>query len=126
MVADRLCGSSPTTTPVRCSGRCLCHEPSDARSAGSSSVGACSASNASARTPSAGAEEFTDLTAPTVTDAGTRIPGLRFGGTRVHAPLQALLIHRRYPQGSPTVTCRTLVALLGTTHLTEPTLTPHN
>ena len=42
--------------------------------------------------PIRGAQAFTDLTAPIVTTNGTRIPGLRFGDTRVHALLQALLM----------------------------------
>src|SRR4051812_32149217 len=42
--------------------------------------------------PIRGAQAFTELTAPIITDVGTRIPGLRFGDTRVHALLQALLI----------------------------------
>jgi hypothetical protein len=45
--------------------------------------------------PIRGAQAFTELTAPIITDVGTRIPGLRFGDTRVHALLQALLIHPR-------------------------------
>src|SRR5205085_8800090 len=35
--------------------------------------------------PIRGAASFTQLTAPIVTDTGTRIPGLRFGDIRVHA-----------------------------------------
>ena len=47
---------------------------------------------------------------------GTRIPGLRFGDTRVHALLQALLIHRLLPHGFTNRELRTLIApLLGTT-----------
>ncbi|MCA1672207.1 MAG: hypothetical protein LC799_08405, partial [Actinobacteria bacterium] len=49
--------------------------------------------------PIRGAQTFTDLTTPIVTDTGTRIPGLRFGDTRVHALLHALLIHRLLPHG---------------------------
>jgi len=41
--------------------------------------------------PIRGAQAFTDLTAPIITDTGTRIPGLRFGDVRAHALLQALL-----------------------------------
>jgi hypothetical protein len=47
---------------------------------------------------------------------GTRIPGLRFGDTRVHALLQALLIRRLLPRGFTNRELRTLIApLLGTT-----------
>ncbi|MDN5748370.1 MAG: hypothetical protein L0H64_07675 [Pseudonocardia sp.] len=45
--------------------------------------------------PIRGAQAFTDLTTPIVTDVGTRIPGLRFGDARVHA----LLVHRLLPHG---------------------------
>ena len=55
--------------------------------------------------PLRGAQAFTKLTAPIVTDTRTRIPGLRFGDARVHTLLQPLLIHRLLPHGSPTVTC---------------------
>ena len=48
--------------------------------------------------PIRGAQAFTDLTTPIITDEGTRIPGLRFGDPRVHALPQALLIHRLLPQ----------------------------
>ena len=69
----------------------------------------------SATTPSAARQAFTDLTAPIVADNGTRIPGLRFGDTRVHALLQALLIHRLLPRGFTNRELRTLIApLLGT------------
>jgi hypothetical protein len=65
--------------------------------------------------PIRGARAFTDLTAPILTDTGTRIPGLRFGDTRVHALLQALLIHRLLPHGFTNRDLRTLIApLLGT------------
>jgi predicted MarR family transcription regulator len=48
------------------------------------------------------------------TDTGTRIPGLRFGDARVHALLQALLIHRLLPHGFTNRELRTLIApLLG-------------
>ena len=67
-------------------------------------------------TRSAAPRPFTDLTAPIVTDEGTRIPGLRFGDPRVHALLQALLIHRLLPHGFTNRDLRTLIApLLGTT-----------
>ena len=66
--------------------------------------------------PVRGAQAFTDLTAPIITPAGTRIPGLRFGDPRVHALLQALLIHRLLPRGFTNRELRTLIApLLGTT-----------
>lgn len=64
--------------------------------------------------PIRGAQAFTDLTAPIVTDRGTRIPGLRFGDTRVHALLQALLVHRLLPNGFTNRDLRAFVApLLG-------------
>ena len=66
--------------------------------------------------PIRGAQAFTDLTAPIVTNDGTRIPGLRFGDPRVHALLQALLTHRLLPHGFTNRELRTLIApLLGTT-----------
>jgi hypothetical protein len=65
--------------------------------------------------PIHGARAFTDLTAPIITDTGTRIPALRFGDPRVHALLQALLIHRLLPHGFTNRDLRALVApLLGT------------
>lgn len=76
--------------------------------------------------PIRGAQAFTELTAPIVTDTGTRIPGLRFGDTRVHALLQALLIHRLLPHGFTNRELRTLIApLLGTTteHITAGKMT---
>ena len=64
--------------------------------------------------PIRGAKAFTDLTTPLVTAQGTRIPGLRFGDTRVHALLRALLIDRLLPHGFTTRELRTLTApLLG-------------
>jgi hypothetical protein len=64
--------------------------------------------------PIRGAQAFTDLTAPILTSDGTRIPGLRFGDARVHALLQALLIHRLLPHGFTNRDLRTLIApLLG-------------
>ena len=66
--------------------------------------------------PIQGARAFTDLTAPIVMPSGTRIPGLRFGDPRVHALLQALLVHRLLPRGFTNRELRTLIApLLGTT-----------
>jgi hypothetical protein len=64
--------------------------------------------------PVRGARAFTTLTAPIIHDDGNRIPGLRFGDTRVHALLQALLIHRLLPRGFTNRDLRTLIApLLG-------------
>ena len=66
--------------------------------------------------PIRGAQAFTDLTTPIITNDGTRIPGLRFGDPRVHALLQALLIHRLLPHGFTNRELRTFIApLLGTT-----------
>lgn len=76
--------------------------------------------------PIRGAKAFADLTAPLVTDSGTRIPGLRFGDHRVHALLQALLVHRLLPHGFTNRELRTLIApLLGTTaeHITAGQMT---
>jgi hypothetical protein len=65
--------------------------------------------------PARGARTFTELTAPIVSDNGTRIPGLRFGDSRVHALLQALLVNRLLPHGFTNREMRTLLApLLGT------------
>jgi hypothetical protein len=65
--------------------------------------------------PIRGAQAFTKLTTPIITDTGTQIPGLRFGDGRVHALLQALLIHRLLPHGFTNRDLRTLIApLLGT------------
>jgi hypothetical protein len=65
--------------------------------------------------PVRGAQAFTGLTAPIIMPSGTRIPGLRFGHPRVHALLQALLIHRLLPRGFTNRELRTLIApLLGT------------
>jgi hypothetical protein len=66
--------------------------------------------------PIQGARAFTALTAPLITPAGTRIPGLRFGDPRAHALLQALLVHRLLPRGFTNRELRTLIApLLGKT-----------
>src|SRR5215212_1192545 len=59
--------------------------------------------------PIRGARAFTELTTPILTDTGTRIPGLRFGDARVHALLQALLIHRLLPHGFTNRELRTLI-----------------
>jgi hypothetical protein len=64
--------------------------------------------------PIRGAAAFTELTAPITTGNGYRIPGLRFGDPRVHALLQALLVHRLLPRGFTNRDLRTLTApLLG-------------
>jgi len=76
--------------------------------------------------PIRGAQAFTELTAPITTDAGTRIPGLRFGDPRVHALLSALLIHRLLVHGFTNRDLRTLIApLLATTteHITAGKMT---
>jgi hypothetical protein len=76
--------------------------------------------------PIRGAHAFTELTTPIVTDTGARIPGLRFGDPRVHALLQALLIHRLLPHGFTNRELRTLIApLLSTTteHITAGKMT---
>ncbi|MGB8384056.1 MAG: hypothetical protein WCG47_22895, partial [Dermatophilaceae bacterium] len=66
--------------------------------------------------PIRGAQAFTELTAPIITDSGTRIPGLRFADPRVHALLQALLVHRLLPNGFTNRDLRAFVAtLLGAT-----------
>ncbi|MGH3337631.1 MAG: hypothetical protein ACRDPL_02200, partial [Propionibacteriaceae bacterium] len=66
--------------------------------------------------PIRGAQAFSELTAPIVTETGARIPGLRFGDVRVHALLQALLIHRLLPHGFTNRELRALIApLLGKT-----------
>ena len=65
--------------------------------------------------PIRGARAFHHLTAPVLTEEGTRIPGLRFGDNRVHALLQALLVHRLLVHGFTNRDLRTLIApLLGT------------
>ena len=58
--------------------------------------------------PIRGAEPSPTLTAPILTDTGTRIPGLRFGDPRAHALLQALLIYRLLPHGFTNRELRTL------------------
>lgn len=64
--------------------------------------------------PIRGAQAFTDLRAPQISATGTRIPGLRFGDSRVHALLQALLVHRLLLNGFTNGDLRALVApLLG-------------
>ena len=76
--------------------------------------------------PIRAAEAFTAVHDPIITDTGTRIPGLRFADTRVHALLQALLVHRLLPHGFTNRDLRTLIApLLGTTteHITAGKMT---
>jgi hypothetical protein len=76
--------------------------------------------------PIRGARAFTSLTAPIIHDNGNRIPGLRFGDPRVHALLQALLIHRLLPRGFTNRELRALIApLLGTIaeHITAGQMT---
>jgi hypothetical protein len=55
--------------------------------------------------PVHGAQAFTDLTAPIVTDEGTRIPGLRFGDTREDdlrpTPAPRPRHHRTHPENPP-------------------------
>ncbi|HET9566619.1 MAG TPA: hypothetical protein VFP27_19415 [Mycobacterium sp.] len=64
--------------------------------------------------PIRGAQAFHHLTAPII-EENTRIPGLRFGDNRVHALLQALLVHRLLVHGFTNRDLRTLIApLLGT------------
>ena len=60
--------------------------------------------------PIRGAQAFQHLTAPVVTEQGARIPGLRFGDTRVHVLLQALLVHRLLVHGFTNRDLRTLIA----------------
>ena len=76
--------------------------------------------------PIRGAQAFHHLTAPILTEENTRIPGLRFGDTRVHALLQALLVHRLLVHGFTNRDLRTLIApLLGTSaeHITAGQMT---
>jgi hypothetical protein len=66
------------------------------------------------RNPIRGADAFTSFTSPVTTGGGNRVPGLRFGDTRVHALLHGLLIHRLLPRGFTSRELRTLIApLLG-------------
>jgi hypothetical protein len=59
--------------------------------------------------PIRGAQALHHLTAPIV-EENTRIPGLRFGDARVHALLQALLVHRLLVHGFTNRDLRTLIA----------------
>ena len=54
--------------------------------------------------PIRAAEAFNAVHDPIVTDTGARIAGLRLGDRRAHALLQALLVFRLLPAGSPTAT----------------------
>jgi hypothetical protein len=64
--------------------------------------------------PARGAETFAAVNNPIVTNAGKRIPGLRFTDPRAHALLGALLIFRLLPHGFNNRDLRTLTApLLG-------------
>jgi hypothetical protein len=64
--------------------------------------------------PAAGAAAITAITAPILTPAGTRIPGLRFTDERVQAPLPALCAFRLLPNGFTNRDLRThLAPLLG-------------
>ena len=49
--------------------------------------------------PTRGADIFTAVNDPIVTDTGKRIPGLRFADPRTHALLGALLVFRLLPHG---------------------------
>jgi hypothetical protein len=49
--------------------------------------------------PTIGADAIDDLTSPTITDTGTRIPGLPFDSRRTQALLAALVIFRLLPDG---------------------------
>ena len=64
--------------------------------------------------PAAGAAAITAITAPVITPAGTRIPGLRFTDERVQALLSALCAFRLLPNGFTNRDLRThLAPLLG-------------
>jgi hypothetical protein len=64
--------------------------------------------------PARGAEVFTAVNDPIVTDTGNRVAGLRFADARVHALLSALLVFRLLPHGFTNKDLRALVAeLLG-------------
>jgi len=62
--------------------------------------------------PITGANTLTAITGPTLTDHGTRIPGLRLGCPRSHALLTALLIFRLLPRGFTNAQLREHVAQL--------------
>jgi hypothetical protein len=64
--------------------------------------------------PAQGAEALAAVNEPIITDAGTRIPGLRFTGPRVQALLHTLLVFRLLPRGFANRDLRALLApLLG-------------
>jgi hypothetical protein len=64
--------------------------------------------------PTRGADVFTAVNDPIVTDTGKRIAGLRFTDPRAHALLGALLVFRLLPHGFSNRDLRTLTApLLG-------------
>ena len=64
--------------------------------------------------PAAGAAAITAITAPVITPAGTRIPGLRFTDERAQALLSALCAFRLLPNGFTNRELRThLAPLLG-------------
>ena len=76
--------------------------------------------------PRRGAVAFTAITAPIITDAGHRIPGLRFTDPRAQALLSAICVFRLLPHGFTNRELRTLIApLLGTTteHITAGKMT---
>ena len=62
--------------------------------------------------PITGAEAITAVTGPTLTGAGTRIPGLPLAQARSHALLAALLIFRLLPRGFTNRDLRELTAEL--------------
>ena len=62
--------------------------------------------------PITGADTLAAVTGPTLTDGGTRIPGLRLGCPRSHALLTALLIFRLLPRGFTNAQLRDHVAQL--------------
>jgi hypothetical protein len=64
--------------------------------------------------PTRGAEVFSAVNDPIITDDGKRIPGLRFTDPRAHALLGALLVFRLLPHGFSNRDLRALTApLLG-------------
>jgi len=71
--------------------------------------------------PAAGAAAITAITAPVITPAGTRIPGLRFTDERVQALLSALCAFRLLPNGFTNRDLRTHLAPLLGRHLEDMT-----
>ena len=55
--------------------------------------------------PIRGARAFTDLTAPIVTDTGTRVPGLRSATPGARPAVRPCSSTGCYPTGSSTVSC---------------------